>query len=283
MSQESPKSNVLIVVAVLGAISTIVASAIGAISNYNTEKLRQDSEMTKIAVIAVATQGGLTQQAMVKTVNAPAIEPPEFTSSPTDLDAMETPPARTPMLTPSSELASNIIFVEKFDDNNNGWSLDESTRLSQGELAVTVNKGDWTWVTLPNVKVDGDFYVQAEMLLSEGHACFSAMGFALGKADVSQDSFLFSGFGCSGGRVGLYEDNSEVFSTLTSDFWLQPNVRYSLGLESKNGLYTLYINGKNMDSTALSPKGSDIGVYLRTLPSTKATFFIDNLVLTNGR
>jgi ABC-type lipoprotein release transport system permease subunit len=47
MTQESPKSNiVLIIIAIIGVVGTITASVIGGISNYNIERLRQQSELT---------------------------------------------------------------------------------------------------------------------------------------------------------------------------------------------------------------------------------------------
>ena len=53
MTQESPKNNnVLIVIAIISVVGTIVASIVGAIGNYNTEKMRQEAELTRIALVA---------------------------------------------------------------------------------------------------------------------------------------------------------------------------------------------------------------------------------------
>ncbi len=212
--------------------------------------------------------------------------PPTLTVLPSTTSTI--PSTDLPSFTPTpEEIASNILFVDKFDDNSNGWVFNENTRLSSGKLATTVKRGDWLWLTLPNFKVDGDFYIQAEMLLSEGHGCFSAMGFAVGEADISQHSFLFSSFGCNGGRVGLYENTVEIFSTKLDDISLNKNVSYILGLELKNGLYTFYVNGDPTDSTTLTVSGNDIGIFLwrattEFSPST-STYFIDNVVLKTER
>ena len=58
MTQEPQKSHiVLIVIAIIGAIGTICATSIGAYATYNVEKLRQESELTRIALVSiVATQ-----------------------------------------------------------------------------------------------------------------------------------------------------------------------------------------------------------------------------------
>jgi len=54
MTQESQKSNtVLIIIATIGVLGTILASAIGAIGNYNIEKLRQETELTQTALNAL--------------------------------------------------------------------------------------------------------------------------------------------------------------------------------------------------------------------------------------
>jgi hypothetical protein len=114
MNPEPPKSNiVLIVIAVIGVVGTIVASAIGAIANYNIEKLRQESELTKIALVSIATQGSATQASLANTISAPTgtLYPtnaplPTYTSYPTYtpplLPTIPSLPSDTP--TPLSDL-----------------------------------------------------------------------------------------------------------------------------------------------------------------------------------
>jgi hypothetical protein len=76
MTQESQKSNVvLIVIAIIGVIGTIVASIIGVIGNYNIEKLRQQTELTRMALVSIATQSGATQMVLQSTVNAATSTP----------------------------------------------------------------------------------------------------------------------------------------------------------------------------------------------------------------
>jgi hypothetical protein len=76
MSQESQKSHVvLILVAIIGIIGTITASAIVAFSNREIEKERQSFELTKISLVSIATQGGATQISMAGTISAPTSVP----------------------------------------------------------------------------------------------------------------------------------------------------------------------------------------------------------------
>lgn len=74
MTQEPQKNNaVLVVIAIIGVVGTIVATTIGVIGNYNIEKIRQQAELTKIALISIATQGGATQVSMANTISAPVL------------------------------------------------------------------------------------------------------------------------------------------------------------------------------------------------------------------
>lgn len=97
MTQEPQKSNsALIVIALIGLIGTIIAAVITVIGSYNVEKLRQEAELTKIALASIPTQSN-TPQIVIQN-----------TESPTDvaLTITETPiPTQTPKIepTPSTE------------------------------------------------------------------------------------------------------------------------------------------------------------------------------------
>src|SRR5258705_5237820 len=70
MTQETQKSNnVLIVVAIIGVIGTIATAAIAAFASYNTTKMAQDIELTRIALASTQQQGGITQGSNVFTQN----------------------------------------------------------------------------------------------------------------------------------------------------------------------------------------------------------------------
>ncbi len=156
MSHESQKNNntALIVVAIIGVIGTIVASGIGAIGSYNTEKFRQEAELTRIALVSIATQGGATQIVLENTVNAPTVTPlPTYTFAPT-YTAVPTntlPPTAT--ATVFSPPADGVLFQDNFDTNmNSDWTINSGTWIvSNGELSVLYQQGDnseYKWIAL---------------------------------------------------------------------------------------------------------------------------------------
>ncbi len=72
MTQESQKNNtVMIAVAIIGVIGTIIATTIGVIGNYNIEKLRQDTELTRIASMSTTAQVEITQVSLTSTISSP--------------------------------------------------------------------------------------------------------------------------------------------------------------------------------------------------------------------
>ena len=98
MTQEPPKNNVvLIVIAIIGVVGTIVATAIGVIGNYNIEKLRQNTELTSIAFESISMQGGATQTSLASTISAPT-ETPALASFPTNT-TVPSKPSDTPTST----------------------------------------------------------------------------------------------------------------------------------------------------------------------------------------
>jgi ABC-type amino acid transport substrate-binding protein len=77
MAHETSKDNiVLIIIAIIGILGTIVASAIGLLTSYNIEKQRQDFELTKSVLVSIANQSRATQVVLERTVNAPTQLPP---------------------------------------------------------------------------------------------------------------------------------------------------------------------------------------------------------------
>lgn len=104
MTQEPQKNNniVLIVIAIIGVIGTIVATTIGVIGNYNIEKLRQDTELTRIALVSIATQGGATQASLASTISAPT-ETPINTIAPSTPTAITIQPSSTSISVSSTQ------------------------------------------------------------------------------------------------------------------------------------------------------------------------------------
>ncbi len=95
MNQESHKSNVvLIIIAIIGVIGTIIGATITVIGNYNVEKLRQETELTRIALAPIAAQGEATQPSTTSTISLPTpTDLPTKVSTPTIINtATITPP-----------------------------------------------------------------------------------------------------------------------------------------------------------------------------------------------
>jgi hypothetical protein len=149
MTQESQKNNaVLIFIAIIGVVGTIVASTIGVIGSYNIEKLRQESALTQIGLVAIVTQGGATQASMASTISAPTITPhpptasplPKYTSTSTPL------PTAIPTQTPDPRLF--------WDDFENGikpeWGMTgqnfiaaNGNLISKGQLQANIGNDSW--------------------------------------------------------------------------------------------------------------------------------------------
>ena len=74
MTQEPQhKSNTVLIVAIIGLIGTVIAAIITVMGNYNVEKLRQETELTRIALVSVATQEEATQTAISQNTATMAI------------------------------------------------------------------------------------------------------------------------------------------------------------------------------------------------------------------
>jgi hypothetical protein len=242
--------DVQVTVAIIGAIAIMVAAVIGILPNFLNQDTQGISNDTPVA----------TQQV------APTTNP-------------NSPAAET---TPSSRV---VLFSDSFSDNSNGWTTNPSVTVTGNKLQVTANQGEWVWIPIPNLQVDGNFYIEAEMNLVQGHNCFSHMGFALGEAEVSSHRFITMG-SCSQTEIAYYDNSSLIYNRPSSGLMRTDRV-YTLGLESKDGEYTLYVDGKPAESVNLMPYGNAIGIFVwRTeqdvLPR-ETTVTVDNILVRQAR
>jgi hypothetical protein len=66
MTQEPNKSNIVfIIVAIIGVCGTVIGATINVMGNINVEKIRQETELTRIALPSIATQMVLQSTASV--------------------------------------------------------------------------------------------------------------------------------------------------------------------------------------------------------------------------
>lgn len=284
MSQESPKNNiVLIIVAVLGVTGTIVASAIGANSNFKIERMRQDYEMTKIALVSIATKGGSTQQVMEQTINAPTIQPPTYTPFPT----YTSQPTYTPVPTYTLIPTPDALFKDDFPDNQNGWDLSGSASITNGELSITAKPKQELWLTLPNFKINSEnYYVQAKMAMTTKFCgCYSGfgLGLGLGEKDSSYHKFFFTnwvnGFNFRQYGVNYFDNGEKLYSEATNDkIWLWSEY-HTIKIEVKSGQVTLYHDGVPTITKQITPHGNDLGFYVANYENGDLTYSFDDVVV----
>jgi hypothetical protein len=135
MTQESPKSNiVLIIIAIIGVVGTITASVIGGISNYNIERLRQQSELTKIAIISASTQSSATQSAMASTIAL------EYTNLGTVLDVGQTWRQGDAELT----LTDVVLHPDREDFYGQLYTAWKFTNISPNDIVLKFGRSNFT-------------------------------------------------------------------------------------------------------------------------------------------
>jgi hypothetical protein len=152
MSKKKPENNSpVVIVAVIGALSTIFAAVIGSVANYNTEKLRQESELTRIALLSMPTTEISTQLPTATTFPLPTLPP-------------------DPTLPPA-------LFFDDFKNGTKYWPLGDNSNQYWEEKRSVIN-GSYHWeittfdeITaqlLSNTPAVSDFELQAELQIIDG-------------------------------------------------------------------------------------------------------------------
>lgn len=121
MPQESQKNNaVAIIIAIIGVIGAVIAATITMMGNYNIEKLRQDTELTRTALILISTQDSALP---IFTPTPIIVYSPTFTTTPTaNMPTSTTTITPPPPISEQQALQWPVIFSENFDANSNGWT-----------------------------------------------------------------------------------------------------------------------------------------------------------------
>jgi type II secretory pathway pseudopilin PulG len=243
MNQEPHKSNiVLIAIAIIGVIGTVTGAIITVNGNYKVEKLRQETELTRIALVSIATQGGATQAVLESTINAPT-KPPASTYTPL--------PTYTPFPSPTAtatiaKTPTPIGFVNEVHQVNgeNAWVKDGTTYgasdsswystsiyVKQGDLVnFEFASGEW-WIgkhvdnepDIPQTPIDAGGYtdreeerVIAQMLASNPTYCKEIVSAPIGS--------LIGRIGEQGGK--FFIGNKKEF-TATEDGILLLRINYN--------------------------------------------------------
>ncbi len=202
------------------------------------------------------------------------------TNTPTDTSI---PPTPLPTLTPTPD--PNVLFQDDFSGNQNGWDFTGMARLSQGKLAVFIPKGESAWIPIPTLEVPNNFYIQARVQVIEGICDRPFSGIGLGEAGGSHHRFGIDG-GCAGATTISYYNNSTLLFSTRLDKKL-PGDSFLIGLESKDGLYTLYVEGEATESYGITPYGSRVGFVAISLGGNTGVrdtqFTFDDLIVRESR
>jgi len=242
MTQEPQKNNtVLIIIAVIGVVGTIVASAIGVIGNYNIEKMRQEAELTRIALVSIATQGGATQISMASTISAPTSTPyptnepqPTYTAFPTYT------PVPFPTIPPTPSIV--LPYQDEFDLRlGEEWQQVLGTwRIVNGRLTTDKNDdwrrilvGDPSWQNYA-VEVDAwseDWFYPVQIIVRTQQGTYVAM-----QTDIHNTDFILYNGGepltIAHSDVGVDDQSGDRY-----------NWTYRLRVEVVGDIFTAYING----------------------------------------
>lgn len=271
MSNEPPKSNiVLIVIAIIGVIGTIIASAIGAFTSYNIEKQRQDFELTKIALVSIATQGGATQVVLKQTVNAPT-QTPQFTPSPY--------PTYTPFVAPTQIPPTFTPIPKLFADNFDTGISPTWSYMDGGNYGMT--NGQLSSIGLFNAYVGDSNWTNYAVEFELDYLLYSGCNFSLMVRRQSNSDYMalqlntFNKCSLRWVKVSGGQEKEIVNSETTiSNSYSECPGNYKV--EVNGSTYTTYKNGQILltftDSTFTN---GNVGIFT-TSNDEQFKFIIDN-------
>lgn len=275
MSKESTKGNsAVIIVAIVGALSTICAASIGAITTYNVEKMRQEAELTQIVLVSKATQSEATQIILQSTADAPTPLPyPTYTPQKVIVvTATPAPVKESP--TPVPIQASGFKFEDDFENGLDPfWNVKYGELgMANGKLTITSRYSDQhsNYLAVLDNLYWGNYKVTFELAPFEDTGAYeSDNGYAaiLLRYQEGQDSVGFHiGGGVLGVQFGKYTKDKEwelYTSSLVNgsegDFNLYPNPANpnTITIECIGNTYTAFINDRKI--TSFNTPGPEYG------------------------
>jgi len=179
---------------------------------------------------------------------------------------------------------------EDFSTNNCGWELssdaDGAARISQGQLLITANGGMNKHVLTPSVAVGDNFYVQVDVIPRFGTGAAAAIELCeTGSTSLCHIFYIRPPQQYEAYRlfIGVLNQRTLLFETEYPNLFNRDQP-FTLGLESLNGSYTIYVNGSAMDMAQITPHGSAIGLAVySSSQSWPAEAFFDNLIIRETR
>lgn len=182
-----------------------------------------------------------------------------------------------------------VLFTETFDNNDKGWNLRGgdwgSGSLSRGQLRLQANGNYRVDIWLPGFAAS-DFYIQTEV--TSGFTYGTRIGYVIGESAGKYNLFgvHINDSGWWVQLVEVFDDGATLLDAKYSELWKE-NTKFTIGLEAKNGLYTLYVNGQPTESVQFRPAGSELGLSLKGytygFTDPKKYAFFDNIIVRQGR
>jgi len=238
MNKEAPKGNsALIIIAIIGALSTICAASIGAMTTYNVEKLRQDSELTRIALVSTATQAGVTQAAMADILSMPTNTPepplPTYTLQPTSTAYPTYTALPTNIPLPTQDIS--LPFFDNFDSG-----LSPSWRLITGTQLITDGKLK---------SVSGRFIIEVgNESLKNLTTTFDLEGLKYTYSEVDENKNMFL---LIGKNIRVYFGNVSRMQVFENNQWVDLdgagvdyNLKHTFKVVALDNNYEIYMDGQ---------------------------------------
>lgn len=263
MTQEPHKSNiVLIVIAIIGVLGTAIGAIITVIGNYNVEKFRAESELTRIALVSMVTQGVGTQVSMASTISAPTNKLlPTNTLLPTNspLPTNTSLPTKTPYPTNTPKPSISLPFSDDFSSGINppwyAYSGKWMTTSSGATITITDNDGPTGALilddpTLTNFRVRVN--VHSPHVLS---ACQGDLGVVVRYQPERDQNLIFFMNSASrfywGYTSSLNPDFGSVLPVTDVD---KGNIisDFTMELDVSGNTFTARVNGEKYDSFSLA-------------------------------
>ncbi|MCA0458810.1 MAG: hypothetical protein LCI00_32975 [Chloroflexi bacterium] len=194
---------------------------------------------------------------------------------------------------------AGLPFTDPFDDNRNNWDTFPTANgnlatIQDGRMTVKVDEGNNYWLPVPNLSVSDDFYIEANVTITPDCWNWLGVGFGLGSADQNQYAAFMSVSNGGVPRAAYWDQpgNTEQFPIAydRGAFWPDIGGTFPISLESRNGVYTLYFNGREVwkqRSDALGTRyGNNLGFMLlsySTLSRRPCSVSYDDLVVRDQR
>jgi hypothetical protein len=281
MTQETQKNNsILIIVAIVGVIGTIIATTITVMGNYNIEKLRQETELTRMA----ATQNGVTQAGVQKPADKPL--PPTPT---------QTAQSLLPSFTPTN--TAIILFTDTFDSNQNGWVIGnlertyskQSRTISDGifEFGALFTRDDgFAWANAQNLRVKNfNMSVEAEVVQNSINSRADII-IAFRYGNQGRTTYVVA-FG-SDSSFSFYSSNDDrwnlIYQGKSNAFQVKEGIKNTFGVRAIEQKFTIFANGQELhtsEDSSFNYEG-EIGIGVKGNIGKSILVRFDNLVVTEA-